>query len=654
MAWLHTWSGLLVGWVLFMVFAAGTASYFKDEITFWMKPELHAVTPGAVPQPVAADNALAFMQRHAPDATRWFITLPTEREPGVSLLWAKPPPPAGSPPVDRRRSFDRAMLDPATGQAITAPRETRGGEFFYRLHFDLHYMPALWARWIVGFCAMFMLVAIVSGIVTHKRIFKDFFTFRPKKGQRSWLDAHNVTAVLALPYHAMITYTGLVTLMFMYMPWGPQVAYKAHGGNDTFFAEAFPGGVRTQIKASGTKAALAPLAPMVAQATAHWDGAPVGRIVVHQPNDANAVVSLTRAEGRHLSYDQPSMQFNGTTGALISSFGDVPKAAAETRGVLYGLHIGRFADPLLRALFFVSGLAGCLMVATGLLLWAVKERQKYAKTLKQGGRIGFGPAAGRRAESRCDRRPARGDGCLLLGQPPAAGRRGRPQRGRDPLVLHRLGRHRRAGPAAPDPAHVAGAACARRAAVRTAAGAQCLHRPRAAHRELAQRPEFGGGLRPRGDCARPGLGRCDLAGGAQAPQGAGCAQESRQAAADRTRSFGPGVVMPLLGLVFAASLAGFCALSLAMDRHSEDVFGRGHTPGAWRRWLQLGGTALLCLSLWASLEAAGGSVGWVLWLGALTAAALATVGLLSGLPHRFHWIASAAGGVAFLSLLFCL
>ncbi|ATA57475.1 iron uptake protein [Variovorax boronicumulans] len=112
--------------------------------------------------------------------------------------------------------------------------------------------------------------------------------------------------------------------------------------------------------------------------------------------------------------------------------------------------------------------------------------------------------------------------------------------------------------------------------------------------------------------------------------------------------------MPLLGLVFAASLAGFCALSLAMDRHSEDVFGRGHTPGAWRQWLQLGGTALLCLSLWASLEAAGGSVGWVLWLGALTAAALATVGLLSGLPHRFHWIASAAGGVAFLSLLFCL
>ncbi|MGF6350289.1 PepSY-associated TM helix domain-containing protein [Variovorax sp. W2I14] len=390
MAWLHTWSGLLVGWVLFMVFAAGTASYFKDEITFWMKPELHAVSPNAATQAKATESAVAFLQQRGADAPRWFITLPTEREPSTSVLYLKPPPPASAAPVERRRRFDQALLDPATGQAVTAPRETRGGEFFYRLHFDLHYMPAIWARWIVGFCAMFMLVAIFSGIVTHRRIFKDFFTFRPKKGQRSWLDAHNVTAVLALPYHAMITYTGLVTLMFMYMPWAPQAAYKDHGGTEAFFAEAFPGGGRTQFKASGTPAPLAPIAPMVAAASSHWNGAPVGRITVHFPNDANAVVSIARAGTQRLSYDQPSMQFNGVTGAQIGTFGDVPKAAAETRGVLYGLHIGRFADPLLRGLFFLSGLAGCLMVATGLLLWAVKERQKFAKTLKQGGRIGWG------------------------------------------------------------------------------------------------------------------------------------------------------------------------------------------------------------------------------------------------------------------------
>jgi hypothetical protein len=50
-----------------------------------------------------------------------------------------------------------------------------------------------------------MLTATISGVITHKRIFVDFFTLRWSKGQRSWLDAHNVSAVLALPFHAMIS-----------------------------------------------------------------------------------------------------------------------------------------------------------------------------------------------------------------------------------------------------------------------------------------------------------------------------------------------------------------------------------------------------------------------------------------------------------------
>lgn len=107
----------------------------------------------------------------------------------------------------------------------------------------------------------------------------------------------------------------------------------------------------------------------------------------------------------------------------------------------------------------------------------------------------------------------------------------------------------------------------------------------------------------------------------------------------------------LLASMFAATLGGFCALSLAMDRHSEDVFGRGRTPGRWRRWLQWSGAALLCLSLGASLQAAGGVLGWVLWLGALTAAALATVALLGCVPRRLHWIGAAAVAIALCGLL---
>ncbi|EJN08617.1 PepSY domain-containing protein [Herbaspirillum sp. YR522] len=387
MAWLHTWSGLLVCWVLLLVFSAGTASYFKEEITLWMTPELHVSSPEPVSQQVALQHAVAHLERNAADAQRWFITLPAERSSAMRVGWVAQPPKDGAKGNARGR-FTSEILDPATGQKRSAARDTRGGEFLYRLHFDLHYMPVIWARWIVSICALFMLVAIVSGIITHKRIFKDFFTFRPGKGQRSWLDAHNATAVLALPYHLMITYTGLITLMFMIMPWGIQSAYKEQGEN-TFFAEVFPT-VTGRDGQAGGPARLAALAPIAEQAQAHWNGAPLATIVVNHPGHENASVVITRQRTRTLSYLQPAIVFDGVTGAQTSAAGDDPSAVAVTRGALYGLHMAHFADAWLRVLFFICGLSGCIMVASGALLWAVKTRQKQAKALAQGAARSFG------------------------------------------------------------------------------------------------------------------------------------------------------------------------------------------------------------------------------------------------------------------------
>ena len=193
--------------------------------------------------------------------------------------------------------------------------------------------------------------------------------------------------MLALPYHLMITYTGLVTLMFLYMPAATQAVYQ--GDREAMNAEVFPSAGKP-VKPAGVQAPLAAIRPIVEQAERHWDGRAAGGISVTSPNDANARISVTRAAGRELSNKQPAMQFDGASGALLTQVGDDPTGAAATHGVMYGLHIARFAGPLLRAFFFISGLAGCAMVATGALLWAVKSRQRQAKTLKAGGKVGFG------------------------------------------------------------------------------------------------------------------------------------------------------------------------------------------------------------------------------------------------------------------------
>jgi uncharacterized iron-regulated membrane protein len=368
MAWLHTWAGLLVGWVLFAVFLTGTAAYLRPEISYWMRPELTLSRPG----PENAAVAVTAMQAMAPDSPSWFITLPNERETTTRVFWRDPRLPG--------RGFRDAVLDADTGQPLAA-RDTLGGDFFYIFHFQLHYVGVLWGRWIVSVCTMFMLVAIVSGIITHRRIFADFFTFRPGKGQRSWLDGHNVCAVLALPYHLMITYTGLVLFMLMVMPWGIDHAYP--GQRAAFNTEAF--GNAPPRQRAGTPAPLVAVTPLVREAQRRWQDGRVGRIVVLHAGDANATIQLVRAESERLSYNQQSLTFDGVTGALIHDSG-TGGAAAEIRGVMYGLHIGRFAGPLLRGLFLLSGLAGTAMVATGCILWATKQRQQAARR----GGAGFG------------------------------------------------------------------------------------------------------------------------------------------------------------------------------------------------------------------------------------------------------------------------
>jgi len=38
MSWLHTWCGLLLGWMLFAIFLTGTLAVFDKEINWWMQP----------------------------------------------------------------------------------------------------------------------------------------------------------------------------------------------------------------------------------------------------------------------------------------------------------------------------------------------------------------------------------------------------------------------------------------------------------------------------------------------------------------------------------------------------------------------------------------------------------------------------------------
>lgn len=362
MTWLHTWSGLLLGWILFAIFVTGTASYFRPEITAWMQPE----APRAVSPLDAARHAFAHLEEIAPDAPTWGATLPDARTSELRVFWRG---------ADRR--FQNAKLDPVAG-GPDAARATAGGEFFYRFHFQLM-LPHPWGRWIACIAAMFMLVALVSGVATHRRLLADMFLFRrTRDGRRPWLDFHNVTAVVALPYYLLIAYSALVIFTAMYMPW-PGLALGAEQK-----AKPAPAAV-----ASASAVPSASLDEMLRVVGERWgDARSAKRIEITERGTAKATVTFTRADGPEVAlHERETLKFSGVTGELLDAAAPVGPGRAVA-GWLYGFHLARFAEPSLRAMFFLLGLLGCAMTGTGLALWTLKRRERLASA-GRGGRFGY-------------------------------------------------------------------------------------------------------------------------------------------------------------------------------------------------------------------------------------------------------------------------
>ncbi len=89
-------------------------------------------------------------------------------------------------------------------------------------------------------------------------------------------------------------------------------------------------------------------------------------------------------------------------------------------------------------------------------------------------------------------------------------------------------------------------------------------------------------------------------------------------------------MMTLLALIFA--LAGFAALSLGMHRHYRQVRHRALTARV-QILLRTLGVGALAVSFAASIADAGWSIGPVLWLGWLTAAAMVVALALTWWPQ---------------------
>jgi uncharacterized iron-regulated membrane protein len=409
MTWLHTWFGLVLGFVLIVVFFFGSLSVFDREIDRWAIPEtrfdpqpmpsfdrmLLPILQRVEPDPLdyAANMSLLHDAQKGPMTPRlelpadefWAYT--THRDPvlimGVGFRVPQPKDPQG-----HNHIHGDTTIDPRNGQVLREGQQKIGSEFFYPLHYSLHLEWKLIGFWIVALAALSMLAALVTGLVMHRKVFRELFTFRPKKHtRRSLLDLHNLTGVVALPFHFFFAFTGLVIFaQFYYLPVSQTMLRPLAQAHEV--AEAAATGLPHER--AGVAASLASVDAMVLEAQRRWDarGMPgqVGFLQVHHVGDANSYVSIYRAGSDRVALVGQAVHFKGSTGEVLREE-PPPTVPHGIEEFLTGLHLQHFEHWLLRWLYVFGGLLGCACIATGFLFFVEKRKRQHAQQGRVGSRV---------------------------------------------------------------------------------------------------------------------------------------------------------------------------------------------------------------------------------------------------------------------------
>lgn len=409
MAWVHTWFGLALGFILMVCFFFGSLSVFDREIDRWALPETRF---DAQPMPSVDKMLSSVWTQVQPDAAEYAQQMPllhdpakgpmtppsrlipdeywaytTHRDP-VLLVGAAFNPPHPKDPKGHNHIHGTATVDPRTGRLLDGGALKVGSEFFYPMHYSLHWQWKNAGIFLVGLAGMIMLAALVTGVVMHRKIFREFFTFRPWKHiQRSTLDLHNLTGVVALPFHFFFAFTGvLIFASFYFFPVSATLLKPLHDRHERMEARASG----LPHERAGVPAPMASVDAMVAQAKQRWAArdmaGEVGFLQIHHVGDANAYVSIYRAGSDRVALVGEGIHFKASTGALLHE--DPPRTLlAGLNEFLTGLHLQHFEHWLLRWLYVLGGLLGSVCIATGLIFFVEKRKKQHARTGHHGSRV---------------------------------------------------------------------------------------------------------------------------------------------------------------------------------------------------------------------------------------------------------------------------
>ncbi|WP_026210813.1 PepSY-associated TM helix domain-containing protein [Flexithrix dorotheae] len=368
----HTVSGIVISVALYIIFFAGSFSFFRDEIVNWERGHTIEVEDeiGINVDSVIQNLSLTYpLYGRDIDLHHYY----NERKISVSLSASKD---STAPEEAKVRAF--FYMDTHDHSTATYQESYTLGEFLYRLHFFAQ-IPNRVGYYLSGFVAFFFLFAILTGIIIHwKKIISSFYVFRPwAKLKTIWTDSHTALGLIGFPFQLVYALTGsffmLKTILVI-----PAVLVLYNGDQEKFSTEL-------EYHPPAYELGYEPFQndftfnDYLDQTRERWGDFKITEVKVLNYGDVNMHVSIAG----NMDYDH---QLNGI-GEIIYKVSDhsIVKEKSPLEGssyldgvknLLFRLHFADFAGIGMRIISFVLGLVSCYVILSGVMIWLVARDKK--------------------------------------------------------------------------------------------------------------------------------------------------------------------------------------------------------------------------------------------------------------------------------------
>ncbi len=398
----HTISGIIICALLYVIFFAGSFSFFKDDIAAWQKNKSYVANRSTVKhdfnhildslaqhRKLKGRDLTFTMARHGMSA---YVAITPSQDSIITKeakALAKKKP--AKKPERKRRGRGRGGDDDSGFFNYDFAQKKEAdyssgydmGEFLYRLHFlaQLNVVPirlgAPFGYLLAGIVSFIFIFALITGLMLHwKKIISNFFTFRPwSKWKTVWTDAHTALGVIGFPFQLLFAITGMVLIVnsflitpyakFLYQGDSEKLYQKLEYSDTSKFEYTYrPLPLNTSFD----------LNTYLAKVEKKWGGSKISLISIKNYQDSNMHLVVQ-------SKSNPDRGFAGS-GKIIYRVHD-QKVLYEVsptehssyidkvKALVYHLHFGDFGGRPLRVMFFVLGLMGCVVIISGILIWLV-------------------------------------------------------------------------------------------------------------------------------------------------------------------------------------------------------------------------------------------------------------------------------------------